>query len=115
MSSYLAHLSWYLSYTDWIIYARYNDKRWIPRDVKVTPSARVREEKLLINREATANTSDKEHVNSIPKSSDEREGSQLHNSNSKLLPSNSRNHVPQKVSKLVNNVWIIKYLNSYFL
>ncbi|KAL8103795.1 hypothetical protein AgCh_028119 [Apium graveolens] len=82
------------------IRAKYNDKRWIPGDVKVTSSTRVRDEKLLITREVTTNTSDKEHVNSIPKSSDERDGSQLHNSNSKLLPSNSRNHVPQKVSKL---------------
>ncbi|XP_074341653.1 ADP-ribosylation factor GTPase-activating protein AGD5-like isoform X2 [Apium graveolens] len=86
------------------IRAKYNDKRWIPGDVKVTSSTRVRDEKLLITREVTTNTSDKEHVNSIPKSSDERDGSQLHNSNSKLLPSNSRNHVPQKVSKLVNNL-----------
>lgn len=114
ISLYLAHLSLYLSYKGWLIYARYNDKRWIPRDVEVTPSTRIREEKLLINREATTNTSHKEHVNSIPKSSDEREGSQLHNPNSKLLPSNSRDHVPQKVSSLVNNVWISEYLNSFF-
>ncbi|KAK1378845.1 putative ADP-ribosylation factor GTPase-activating protein AGD5 [Heracleum sosnowskyi] len=85
------------------IRAKYIDKRWISRGVKVTPSSTVREEKLLVNREVTSNTSDKEHVNSFPKSSDERKGSQLHNSNSKLLSSNGRNHVPQKVSKLVNN------------
>ncbi|KAL1805559.1 hypothetical protein ACET3Z_028627 [Daucus carota] len=80
------------------IRAKYNDKRWIPRSVKTTPSIRAREEKLLIQR-VSINTSDKEHVNNIPKSSDESEKSQLHNSNSKLPSSNNSNLVPQTVSK----------------
>lgn len=87
-------------------FARYNDKRWIPRDVKATPSARVREGMLLIHKEVIPNTSDKEQVNSIPNSSGEREDSQLSNSNLKLPSSNSRNLVPQKLSNPVNKLWV---------
>lgn len=81
------------------IRAKYNDKRWIPRDVKAMPSARVREEKLLVHREVASNINEKDYTNCIPKSSDERKFSQLHSSNSKLPPSNSHNTVPQEVSK----------------
>lgn len=82
------------------IRAKYNDKRWIPRDGKVKPPSGVRGDKITVQNSGLGISSSIGHTNSIEQFSEGRKAPHLHIINTKTL-SNSSNPIPPKVSEQV--------------
>uniref|UniRef100_A0A5B6YID3 Putative ADP-ribosylation factor GTPase-activating protein AGD5 n=1 Tax=Davidia involucrata TaxID=16924 RepID=A0A5B6YID3_DAVIN len=79
------------------IRAKYEEKRWIPRDGKAKSSSIVREERASVYKSGPGISSGIGHSNGIKHLSEERKSPQLPNTNKSLPASTSSNSVPPKV------------------
>jgi hypothetical protein len=90
-----------------LVFARYQDKRWVPRDAKEKSSSRVNEEKGSVYRPGPGSSSWYGYRKNIEHSSEERNDAHPPRTNNRITTSKSSVPVAVEVSHQVGIVYFL--------